>query len=503
MTDRPGRGAILLVALAASAVFLLSSGTTWRGLGDWDAVFYVDGALNWYEAGAFLGENHWQLRHPLVLPIAASFGLFGPGELAATLPNLAYGLLLVVVSAILGVIFLGTVAGSVLALLVATSGPLVLQPLQIEIRGPELFFSALALWLFLSAMGRDGSAKTLFFAGLAAGVAWLCREVAGYLLPTFVFAGLLFAPAERRWRTALLPAAAFISVLATELLTYTIAAGDPLYRYKIDLGHGRDLPGTEFAGDIGDGKGVFEILTEPLLRHMEDISTVPVILFGALAALIVLVGWRGLAVRSRLVVKVFALGALMSYVLAALALNLELPNYFPMLNYLALVLVATAASIMWRTGTGWIAGPAIAALCFAGPFMVGLGERYEFDNYRHAAALARTEERPLVTSFRVAERASLLLRLDGWSSEAAEAEFVLHSEAELGRLALRPSYPNLGKEFALGPEWIPRITLAQEDRTWPHDLLALLGNIFDLPQALATAIEPSRATLLTREGELP
>ncbi len=488
------------VAAVAVLLYLASATVTWRGIGDWDATYYITAALGWYETGAYLGENHWQLRYPMVLPIAGSFAVFGPSEWAASLPNLAYGIMLIMVSAIWGLRFFGPAAGTVFALLLATSPALVLHPLEIEVRGPELFFSALALWLFLTGVVRHETALRLCLAGLAAGVAWLCREVAGYLLPTFVLAGLLLAPKTRRWRSAAIPTVSFSAVILAELALYWFVAGDPLYRYRIDLGHGGNVPGTEFAPQVDNGDSKVSLLTEPLVQHVTDPTTALFMATAGLAAIFVLFGFRRLAASARQALVVFAIGAATSYLLASILLNLEKPNYYPLFNYLALMLIALAAGLIWQSGYRRSAAFTTMVLCLAGPFFAGFDERYEFDYYRHAAALAKAEEAPLVTSYRVRERAALLLRLEGWPEAEAKDEFTSHALSDTGRLAFQPGYTWLAREFVLGDEWVPQREWHPSDLAWQHRLLGALGQFAPLPSPVATLITPPPAVLLARDA---
>lgn len=485
------------IAAVAVLLYLLSATVTWRGIGDWDATYYIKAALQWYESGAYLGDTHWQIRYPMVLPIVGSLTVFGPSELTTTLPNLAFAILLIVASAVWGDRFLGRTTGTCFALLLATSPALVLQPLEIEIRGPELFFSALALWLFVTGMNRDDGTTRLLLAGLAAGAAWLCREVAAYLLPTFLLAGLLLATKARRWPSMFIPAASFFAVLIAEMTLYWFAADDPFYRYRIDLGHGGDTPGTEFAPGMDDGGGLIFLPVEPLIKHLADPTTGLFIATAAIAAVIIIFGYRNLAASARQVLGVFSIGAATSYLLSSLALNLEHPNYYPLLNYWALLLIALAAGLVWHWGYRWLTAATILTLILAGLFAAGIGERYEFDYYRHAASLAKAEDKPLVTSFRVRERAELLLRLEGWTEAEASEEFASHDFPKTGRLAFRPGYAWLEREFILGSEWTLQGEWYPSDLAWQHRLLAAFAEWTHLPLRPPT---PPPAVILLRKS---
>lgn len=491
------------IALIAVLLYLSSAAITWRGIGDWDATYYITAAFQWYENGAQLGENHWHLRHPMVLPIAGSFAVLSPSELAATLPNLIYAIALIVVSALWGARFLGLGVGACFALLVATSPSLVLQPLEIEVRGPELFFSVTALWLLTTALDHHDGAKRLFLAGLFAGAAWLCREVAGYLLPTFVLAALLFATKSQRLSAAVIPAVSFGIVILAEITLYWFASGDPLYRYRIDLGHADNRSGTEFAPLFNQSEQqetspiepLVQHLTEPLLQHLTEPTTGPMIVIAGLALLIVSIGFRSISISARRALGVFSIGTAMSYLLSSIVLNLEKPNYFPLLSYWALLLISIAIGLVWQWGHRRLPALTMVSLLVAGPLFAGLGERYEIDYYRYAVSIAKTEEDPLVTPFRVRERATLLLRLEGWSQLEAEREFASHETPNGGTVALRPGLQYLEGDFVLGDEWVPVEEWRPSDLVWQHRLLQGFEGTIPLPTQLERLITPPPAVL--------
>mgnify|MGYP000482804040 CR=1 FL=1 len=51
---------------------------------------YAQAAENWLKFFPYLGENHWSLRHPLVLSTALSYFIFGVNEYSLVLTTTFY-----------------------------------------------------------------------------------------------------------------------------------------------------------------------------------------------------------------------------------------------------------------------------------------------------------------------------------------------------------------------------------------------------------------------------
>ncbi|MGE0408985.1 MAG: glycosyltransferase family 39 protein, partial [Amphiplicatus sp.] len=137
---------------AVAALFAIAVVCFWSGLGPHDGIAYVNAALAWSENGPVLGETHWALRHLFVLPMAAGFRFFGASEFTAILPNILYAAGLVAITYIYARRCLGAGAGFAAAAFVATSAFFVGLALEVYIFGPEIFFGALAAWLFIEGL---------------------------------------------------------------------------------------------------------------------------------------------------------------------------------------------------------------------------------------------------------------------------------------------------------------------------------------------------------------
>ena len=484
-------------------VYGVSVALSWRGFGNWDAIYYINTAMDWKENGPVLGTAHWDLRYPLVLPIAGSLTLFGSSEISATIPNLIYGALLVFVSATFGARYLGARSGLFLGLLVATSAPLTLLPLEIEIRGPETFFSVFAIWLFIAGATQEKRSRLLVVAGVTAGVAWLCREVAGYLPLSFILVTLLFVAKERRSAAAIHSSVGFLTVIVFELVLYAVIAGDPLYRYRIDLGHGGGNPDSAIAAGISLSRLV-DLIAEPFVLRLAEQSTIILIAGGAAAGLAILLLRRELDQTVRFTLSTFFAAAFVSFLYAAVLLNLEAPRYFPLLDYLALVLIASAAGILEGKGINYIALPLVAGCAAVGPLVTDLRRGYDFESIRLAARVAKEEPDVLVTTKWVADRAEVVLRLEGWSSQEAEAEFALRSNSKPDSLAIvqlceycRMTQPSDFSEF----EWEKVGEAGTLRPSWSHRLLSSVATHIPLPDILSRKTEPKTVILLRRKAD--
>ncbi|WP_425090226.1 ArnT family glycosyltransferase [Tropicimonas sp. S265A] len=431
-------GPVIPLGLYLVLAVLLDTGT-----GNWDGVRYAEAAFAWNDDFPYLGDTHWALRHPLVMPMAASLGAFGPSTFALMLPNLIYGAALILATHFFASRALGNRAAFLVTVLVATSPSLVLRPLEIEVRGPEVFFAAMSLWVFLRA-ADDAPAKPIGFvlSGVFAGLSWLCRESAGYLVPALFFAAVFLAAYGDRLRALLSTAAGFGLVIACELVTYALIAGDAFYRYKIDLGHGGNPDEHGLAADLVRADYA-DWLLEPFQRLLRtDVQ-------GALALIVlaaVVYAFRRRARFSKAQIKVMVLfgtaGAL-SLAFSGLLLSLELPRYYPMLIYAGCVIVGVVLAHLVR-GRSHLPGFAFAASMACAGFVLA---EYRADYTKRVvgagAVLAQRSEVPFHADPRIGSRITVALRLEGMSARDAEArvhatgretleegDLVLHFEAD-------------------------------------------------------------------------
>ena len=129
-------GGPILVALAFAALLA----TTWVGFIESDDLEYARSAALWLDAFPHLGQSHWGLRHMIVLPVAASFAVFGRGEVALVLPTVLYAAGIVAMTGFCVRRVAGTLAGYLAALLVATLPVLATGASIVYSDIPEAFF---------------------------------------------------------------------------------------------------------------------------------------------------------------------------------------------------------------------------------------------------------------------------------------------------------------------------------------------------------------------------
>jgi hypothetical protein len=379
----------------------------WDGVGPRDALRYVEAAMTLAEG--HVTETHWGLRWPLVAPMAVSIALLGPSELAASLPVFAWSSALVLLSWLLVHRWLG--AGSALAVgaLTAASGFYAMVGSGIYVFLPETVLCLGAIGL--AAVPGAGAARRHAAAGGLIFAAWLCRETTGSLLPVLALGALVgIRPLRRGLRAAAAVLVTFAGLVAVEWTAYALWRGDPLHRVWIDLGHGRDQAGTELlpAGMVSFGSWI-----DPLVGIATQGILVPLHL-ALLPALAVLVLLRARPTTEGAVgLRLLAGGAAASFAIGVAVLNLETVFYFPLVPMLSTILVGWALGVLAaRIGP---ALPVAAALALTlGNFAArDVTRSLRMDEARMLVALTRADGAPLATDTFLADRAGLLLRLEG------------------------------------------------------------------------------------------
>ncbi|HTZ69677.1 MAG TPA: glycosyltransferase family 39 protein, partial [Acetobacteraceae bacterium] len=237
-TVRPTPGTRQAEPLCAAALALLCAAILawrWVGFQGHDDSYYATAALDWLHHPPALGDNHWALRYPLVIPMAAALAVFGKSLWVLAVPTLvAYlawlGFTYAAMRAALG--WQAAALATLAAILIPEF------PVQATYANPdilELVFLLGSFWCFQSALRRPDRTLDLVHCGTLAGLAFLTRETAAAIVP---FYALLFATRPGMPRRAYLPiAAAFATIVALEFLYFWLRAGDPLYRLHLSATH--------------------------------------------------------------------------------------------------------------------------------------------------------------------------------------------------------------------------------------------------------------------------
>jgi len=223
------------------ALYLLLLRLFWVGFLGSDDSLYWHAAGGWLRHFPFVGDSHWALRHPLVLPIALCRWVLGDTQFALVLPTVLYasGIIIVMVGWIER--RAGYAAALIAGVLIAFDVQFVLLSSTADIDFSEAFFVLLGFCLFDSAiadLGRGAAARAgrmLVASGAALGLAMLCRETAAFAL---VALGLLFLAGfgMERWRY-FVQAAGFVIVVGADMLFLWAGTGDPLHRWRIAATH--------------------------------------------------------------------------------------------------------------------------------------------------------------------------------------------------------------------------------------------------------------------------
>ncbi|MEZ5917405.1 MAG: glycosyltransferase family 39 protein [Parvularculaceae bacterium] len=401
------RSAVLTAMVAAA--FVLGVVIFWHGFGPRDEGHYVRAAFRWLEEGPYLGDTHWALRHLFVMPIAGSFVVFGPSVFSATLPNIVFAGGLIALTWFFGRRYLGLVEAFVASVLIAFSPFFMARPIELDVYGAEVFFIALAVWLFVAAQFERRVLALLFAAGLCAGFAWSLREVSVSSIIGLGALALVFHR-KRFWQASLALGAGFALVPALELILYSVAAGDPFYRYRIDLGH-------TGASISSQPKGPPPSAFDWFILPFKDMATYPMTAPFVVLAILTAVAFRGeiraMALSARrpmlnfLVVSAFALPV------SAWVLHLAMPHYYPIVAYTAYLTFGVGVALAARRFGPW-AGGLLALLVLATNFAAEDFRNYDdYAEPEYLASQINDFDEPVYTDFITAKRAKMLLRLRG------------------------------------------------------------------------------------------
>lgn len=355
---------VFLLGLTLLATVVL----TWRWVGyqGHDDASYAAAALDWARNFPALGDNHWALRYPLVLPTAAVIALFGPSVPALAVVNLVAYAAFLAVSYGAARHWFGWKAAALLVLICVL---LPQFPVQATYANPDLLEMTLvtgSFWCLMVARERGGPPRLLLASGFVAGLGFLTRETT---LSLVVFYGLLFLarPAMQRWRY-LLVALGFVVVVGAQATYFVARTGDPLYRTRISAGHDtvdRVAKANEAkaAGRALDGEGVLatNAWVAPLAALFVS-QKYGLLFFLAIPAYVLLRTGRWLTPGQRVVIDCAGLAALVAFLFVALngGILYVVPRYFMASAALAAVPVAVLGAHWLGTG-GWRRAAAVLA----------------------------------------------------------------------------------------------------------------------------------------------
>jgi 4-amino-4-deoxy-L-arabinose transferase-like glycosyltransferase len=201
-------------------------------IGSDDHDYYL-AAYNIYSGEYEASDSYFKNRFAMILPIAASYAVFGTNEYAAAAWPMLSALGAVIICFLLGRRLLNPQAGLLGGLLLA------FYPLDIHYSGlilpdiPLSFLMGASVLVFLAAhQARKYSPLLFFLSGLLMAIAYSCRSMSVILLPFFGLYILLF---ERKWRfTYLLFVVGFLSFLSVEGFYYHLNGLSPLHNILLN-----------------------------------------------------------------------------------------------------------------------------------------------------------------------------------------------------------------------------------------------------------------------------
>lgn len=222
--------AITLLLVGAAALWL-----GWVGFIASDDSLYYAGTVPWLEHPPFPGTDHWSTRFPLTLTFAAVLALVGRNFAAFAITSVLFYVALVAVSGMLAQRIAGVRTAWIAALLVATMPVVVSHASTVSVDLTEAAALLLGVLLLTDARAAAGGHWRAGAAGIAFGVAVLCRETSALPLIGLVPLFLLGRPVPR----SLLIAAGIgcVLVLGGEALFQWATTGAPLRRWDLAFHH--------------------------------------------------------------------------------------------------------------------------------------------------------------------------------------------------------------------------------------------------------------------------
>jgi len=272
---------VWLTCLFVAAMFAFA----WVGYLDSDDGLYSTGALKWLQ-GPFVGESHFEIRHPVVLAIAASYAMFGVGVMQLGLVSTLFS------SGTLVLVFLGLkrfgIRTACLGVAILASLPLFAINATITFCDTiEMFFVALSFFLFIKSIDSPNPVRWLIFAGIIAALAYLSRATTVGLIATF---GILFLLGQGPKRAHYWwMAAGFFFVVIVEAAILYAATGDPFYRLSLAWANvaGEDKTLAGVAAGMPDQAGNIRLnaFLDPILLFFMNHEFALMFLFAVPAAI--------------------------------------------------------------------------------------------------------------------------------------------------------------------------------------------------------------------------
>jgi len=207
-----------------------------------DDAEYLKAVRCWVAAGEpCLAHTHWATRWPIIAPIALATGLFGESRTAVALAPFAYACASLALMIVIGNRLFGRPSGYIAAAALVLTPAYAIQMLQPAADSIELAWLLASFAAALLAYDRR-SWRWALAAGIALGIAAETRDTSLAMFP-IAAAAIFLVPRDRR-RAMLWMVPGMLIPILVEALTYWIVADDPLWRFRLSLGH-TNIPSAE------------------------------------------------------------------------------------------------------------------------------------------------------------------------------------------------------------------------------------------------------------------
>jgi Dolichyl-phosphate-mannose-protein mannosyltransferase len=330
---------LLLIFITATSMLSMA----WVGYVGSDDQSYARGALGWLNSFPYIGENHWQLRHPLVIPLAASLAIFGHREISLGIPSATFFFIFLGVNYYYLQRFFDVRYGVLASLLLATTPLFVVYATFAQTVVIETLLLSTSFWLFCSAVHREKRARLMFASGVFLGFGFFLRETAGVLVLFYsILFGIGFGVRRRYyWIMAL----GFLLIVGMEMAYLGAFTGDPFYRYRIDIVHDGPRtsnwhPGTgdvlATSGNLERGGAIFYPILSLLVNQEFGL-----VFWLFIPAVIWVFSTRGLAPEKRRLLQLLTgLGLLWMVFISYGRVLAVIPRFYTISLWAAIVVIA-------------------------------------------------------------------------------------------------------------------------------------------------------------------
>ena len=414
------RGVGIWMLLAASVcAFGILVGIFWVGFLGSDDSLYWRGSDGWLIHIPYLGDDHWSLRHTLVIPMALARETLGDGLPALLLPSLLYAIGGLIVAALWVYRAAGMLAAAVAMALIVTNPQLILLASVANIDLVEVFFVLSAFALIHAAMPRASRRPgLLLLAGVSLGLGMVSRETSAFAVLAL---GLLFlAGYGMRRAEYCFIGVGWAAVVGLEAAYVWWMSGDPFYRSSISLHHDASIDRwVDQGASVPILHPAIDPLTMLLFNHNFGLLTwigVPLVIWLARRG-----GLTGSARRLAALASVLA--AVWTVVAAALWGQLDLiPRYFLLPALLISMLSGMALAALWTRGRRRLAIGLGGALIVANLASIWIDSRNTMMFGEHALLdLAARETSPIHTDPQTLRRCALLLQWSGLAARVTDS----------------------------------------------------------------------------------